>query len=112
MPARRLAFTALFLTCLVSVAGLAWSHMRPYFIVSCLVSVGLTVAFVARSGQHSPTRTHSGYDPCPKCGSGSIERTDDDIRYVPSPGGDMVRHYVRCLKCGDAFESRVGAGGA
>lgn len=102
---------ALLLTSMVSLVGLAWSSFRLYFAVSCVVSLGLAVALLVRDKQPPRDRVTDGYDPCPRCGSLAVERAADEIRYIPSPAGDMVRHYVRCSDCGDEFESRVGGGG-
>lgn len=111
MQGRTPTFGGLFLACLVSVAGLAWGPARPFFIASCLVCTGLVLLLVWRGQASSTRRTYEGYEPCPMCASDQIERVDDDIHYMALPMGDMVRHYVRCTRCGCDFESRVGGGG-
>lgn len=110
MTGRRMNLLALLLTSMVSIVGLAWSSYRLYFAVSCVVRLGLAAALLRKHQQSQRSRAVAGYDPCPRCGSLAVERAADEIHYVPSPAGDIVRHFVRCSDCGNDFESRVGGG--
>lgn len=108
MALHRLTVGVLAMVGMVSVVGLAWTSVRTYFAVSAVVSLGLAVAILLADKGPQRERAPLDYDPCPRCGSVNVARSRDEIRYVVSPRGDMLRHYVRCSDCGKEFESPAG----
>ena len=92
MTRRRLALSA----AMVSVVGLAWSSLRPYFLVSCLISLGLAALLLR--GHRSPSaqayfdRPHTSNGPTEAL-NGRLERLRGSALGFPN----LTNYIARAL---------------